>query len=120
VYRSGPLHLDVQRHAVMMHEQPVEVTPSEFAILVELLSHPGAVVPCLRLTEAIQTAVDDEEAARQLIRPHIVRLRRKLELDPQQPCYLLSVRGLGYRWASEPVAIPTRLQIADCRLQIAD
>ncbi|HJZ48866.1 MAG TPA: response regulator transcription factor [Roseiflexaceae bacterium] len=99
VYRSGPLHVDVQRHAVTMHDQPIEITPSEFAILVELLRHAGAVVPCLRLTEAIQTAVDDEEAARQLIRPHIVRLRRKLELDPQQPCYLLSVRGLGYRWA---------------------
>lgn len=109
VYRSGPIALDVQYHTVLMHRQPIDVTPSEFAILAELLSHPGAVVPCLRLTEAIQTAVDDEEAARQLIRPHIVRLRRKLETDPQQPAYLLSVRGLGYRWANEP----DRLQIAD-------
>jgi DNA-binding response OmpR family regulator len=114
VYRSGPLHLDVQRHAVTMRGQTVEVTPSEFAILAELLTQPGAVVPCLRLTEAIQTAVDDEEAARQLIRPHIARLRRKLELDPQQPCYLLSVRGLGYRWASEP----NTLQIANCKLPL--
>jgi two-component system KDP operon response regulator KdpE len=116
VYRSGPLLLDVQRHAVLMHNQPVEVTPSEFAILVELLGQPGAVVPCLKLTEAIQTAVDDEEAARQLIRPHIVRLRRKLELDPQQPCYLLSVRGLGYRWSGEP----DRLQIDRNNLQFGE
>jgi DNA-binding response OmpR family regulator len=114
VYRSGPLSLDIQYHTVLLHQQPVDVTPSEFAILVELLRNPGAVVPCLRLTEAIQTAVDDEEAARQLIRPHIVRLRRKLERDPQQPSYLLSVRGLGYRWASEPSVV----SIADCRLQI--
>jgi DNA-binding response OmpR family regulator len=116
VYRSGPLSLDVQYHTVLMHQQPVDVTPSEFAILVELLRHPGVVVPCLRLTKAIQTAVDDEEAARQLIRPHVVRLRRKLEIDPQQPSYLLSVRGLGYRWANEPATV----QIADCRLQIAE
>jgi DNA-binding response OmpR family regulator len=116
VYRSGPLSLDVQYHTVLLHQQPIDVTPSEFAILVELLRNPGAVVPCLRLTEAIQTAVDDEEAARQLIRPHIVRLRRKLERDPQQPSYLLSVRGLGYRWASEPSVV----SIADCRLQIAN
>jgi two-component system KDP operon response regulator KdpE len=116
VYRSGPLALDVQYHTVLMHQQPIDVTPSEFTILMELLRQPGAVVPCLRLTEAIQTAVDDEEAARQLIRPHIVRLRRKIERDPQQPCYLLSVRGLGYRWANEP----DRLQIADRRLQIAN
>jgi DNA-binding response OmpR family regulator len=102
IYRSGPLALDVQCHSVLINQQPVDVTPSEFAILVELLSHPGEVVPCLRLTAAIHTTVDDEEEARQLIRPHIVRLRRKLERDPHQPCYLLSVRGLGYRWADEP------------------
>lgn len=83
--------------------------------MVELLRHPGAVVPCLRLTEAIQTAVDDEEEARQLICPHIVRLRRKLERDPQPPSYLLSVRGLGYRWASEPAAIPATSQIAEAK-----
>jgi DNA-binding response OmpR family regulator len=121
VYRSGPLSLDVQYHTVLLHQQPIDVTPSEFAILVELLRNPGAVVPCLRLTEAIQTAVDDEEAARQLIRPHIVRLRRKLERDPQQPCYLLSVRGLGYRWVSEPSVVsiadsPRGHPIADCKL----
>jgi DNA-binding response OmpR family regulator len=80
--------------------------------LVELARQPGAVVPCLRLSEAIQTVADDAEAARQFIRPHIVRLRRKLERDPQQPCFLLSVRGLGYRWASEPDAF----RIADCTL----
>jgi two-component system KDP operon response regulator KdpE len=113
VYRAGPLALDVQYHTVLLHQRPIDVTPSEFAILVELLRNPGAVVPCLRLTEAIQTAVDDEEAARQLIRPHIVRLRRKLEHDPQQPSYLLSVRGLGYRWANEPSTMPATLQIPD-------
>jgi hypothetical protein len=50
--------------------------------------------------------------ARQLIRRHIARLRRKLELDRQQPRYLLSVRGLGYRWAGES----DRLQMATCSL----
>src|SRR4051794_40201659 len=60
VYRSGPIALDVQYHTVLMHQQLVDVTPSEFAILVELLSHPGALVPCLQLSKAIQTTVDDE------------------------------------------------------------
>ncbi|HNP72347.1 MAG TPA: response regulator transcription factor [Kouleothrix sp.] len=103
VYEAGPLQIDVDRHMVLMHGQPVEVTPSEFAILLELLSQPGAVVPCLRLTHATQTVADDEEAARQLIRPHIVRLRRKLEPNPQEPRHLISVRGVGYRWIADPV-----------------
>jgi DNA-binding response OmpR family regulator len=100
IYEAGPLRIDVRRHAVMMGGTQVDVTPSEFAILLELLGQPGAVVQCLRLTQAIQTPAGDEEEARQLIRPHIVRLRRKLEHDPQRPRHLLSVRGVGYRWES--------------------
>ena len=100
IYEAGPLRIDVRRHTVAMSDRAVDVTPSEFAILLELLGQPGVVVTCLRLTQAIQTPAVDEEEARQLIRPHIVRLRRKLEFDPQQPRHLLSVRGVGYRWNS--------------------
>jgi len=98
VYESGPLRVDVRRHTVSMHSQLVDVTLIEFAILQELLSQPDTVVSFSRLARATNTIVSDEEEARQLIRPHIVRLRRKLEADPQQPDYLRSVRGLGYRW----------------------
>lgn len=101
VYQSGPLRIDTQQHTVSMNGQPIEVTPSEFAILQELLSHQGAVVPCLRLVQALNTSVADEEEARQLIRPHIARLRRKLEPESPQPRFLLSIRGVGYRWSSE-------------------
>jgi len=99
VYEAGPLRVDQQQHAVSMGGQPIEVTPSEFAILLELVVRPGAVVSCLRLVQALNTSVADEEEARQLIRPHIARLRRKLELDSSQPRHLLSIRGVGYRWA---------------------
>lgn len=98
---SGPLRIDEQRHTVSMRGQTVDTTPSEFAILAELLRHPGAVVSCGQLAEAIGTHADDEEEARQIIRPHIVRLRRKLEPDPQQPTFLISVRGVGYRWVGD-------------------
>jgi DNA-binding response OmpR family regulator len=98
IYESDPLRIDVQQHTISLHGRAVDVTRSEFAILLELLRMPGAVVACLRLARAINTAVDDEEEARQLIRPHIARLRRKLETDPQQPIHLVSVRGVGYRW----------------------
>jgi DNA-binding response OmpR family regulator len=102
VYTAGPLRIDVRRHTATLHGQPVEVTPTEFVILSELLRQPGTVVSCLRLAQATGTPVDDEEEARQLIRPHMVRLRRKLEADPQQPRFMLSVRGIGYRWSDIP------------------
>ncbi|HEU4325917.1 MAG TPA: response regulator transcription factor [Roseiflexaceae bacterium] len=98
---SGPLRIDEQRHTVSMRGQTVDITPSEFAILAELLRRPDAVVSCAQLTHAIGNHADDEEEARQIIRPHIVRLRRKLEPDPQQPTFLISVRGVGYRWVGE-------------------
>lgn len=100
-HKIGSLRLDVRKHTVTMHGQPVDVTPIEFAILLELIVQPDTVVSCSQLSRAANTAVSDEEEARQLIRPHIVRLRRKLEADPQQPYYLRSVRGLGYRWNAD-------------------
>jgi|HigsolmetaAR202D_1030399.scaffolds.fasta_scaffold00044_52 Response regulators consisting of a CheY-like receiver domain and a winged-helix DNA-binding domain len=101
IFQAGPLRIDTQQHTVMMHGRPIEVTPSEFLILQELLSQKGAVVPCSQLVKVLHSSIDDEEEARQIIRPHIVRLRRKLEPDTPRPCYLLSIRGVGYRWAFE-------------------
>jgi DNA-binding response OmpR family regulator len=99
--KVGPLMIDPQQHTVRMHNQPVDVTPSEFAILFELARIPGAVVSCMQLMRASGKVVDDEEEARLLIRPHIVRLRRKLEPDTRQPHFLVSVRGVGYRWLAD-------------------
>lgn len=114
VYESGPLRVDVRRHSVVMHGQPIDVTPIEFAILLELLSQPGVVISCSLLARATNTVASDEEEARQLIRPHIVRLRRKIELDPQQPCYLCSVRGMGYRWSGDMLKeVPIENVLAD-------
>ena len=100
VIHSGPLYLDLRQHIVQMDGVSVLTTPIEFAILVELLRQSGSVISCTTLVRATNTVASDEEEARQLIRPHIVRLRRKLEPDPQQPRFLISVRGIGYRWVN--------------------
>jgi two-component system KDP operon response regulator KdpE len=97
---AGPLSIDTTRHIVRMGGQPVDVTPTEFAILQALVRIPGAVVPCGQIVQGFQAGVTDEDEARQILRPHIVRLRRKLELDPSRPTYIQSVRGVGYRWNS--------------------
>lgn len=100
IYTAGPISLDVQRHLVRMSGQQVEVTPTEFAILQTLVREPGTVVPCVQLIRSFQQVTMDEDEARQVMRPHIVRLRRKIEPDPQRPIYIQSVRGVGYRWGS--------------------
>jgi DNA-binding response OmpR family regulator len=101
LFTAGPLSLDVVRHQVRIEGHPVEVTPTEFAILHTLIRNPGAVVPCTQIVQSFQGNVADEDEARQILRPHIVRLRRKLERDPSQPAHLQAVRGVGYRWQSE-------------------
>lgn len=98
IYDVGILVIDVTQHLVRMNGAIIDVTPTEFAILLELVRQPGAVVSCARLVHSSQEIDLDEEEARQVIRPHIVRLRRKIEPDAQNPLYIQSVRGLGYRW----------------------
>lgn len=95
---AGPLSVDVARHMVRMAGQPVEVTPTEFAILHALARNPGTVVPCVQIVQTFQGSVASEDEARQMLRPHIVRLRRKIEPDAAHPIYIQSVRGVGYRW----------------------
>lgn len=95
----GPLSIDVQQHMVRMAGQPIEVTPAEFAILHALARQPGVVIPCVQLIQGFQSGQYEEDEARTVMRPHIVRLRRKIETDPQRPRYIQSVRGVGYRWS---------------------
>ncbi|NTV66071.1 MAG: response regulator transcription factor [Oscillochloris sp.] len=96
--RVGPIAIDVQQHSVRMAGQTVDLTPTEFSILHTLVRQPGAVIPCVQLIQSFQHVQMDEDEARTVMRPHIVRLRRKLEPNPQQPIYIQSIRGIGYRW----------------------
>lgn len=96
--RAGPLSIDIQHHMVRMIGQPVDLTPTEFAILHTLVRQPGVVIPCVQLIQSFQNVQMEEDEARTVMRPHIVRLRRKIEPDPQRPIYIQSVRGVGYRW----------------------
>ncbi|MBX0328084.1 response regulator transcription factor [Oscillochloris sp. ZM17-4] len=97
--RAGPLMIDVQQHVARMDGQPVDLTPTEFAILYAMVRQPGVVISCNQLIQSFQSSQMDEDEARTVMRPHIVRLRRKLEPDPHRPQYIQSVRGIGYRWS---------------------
>ncbi|RRR69217.1 MAG: DNA-binding response regulator [Candidatus Viridilinea halotolerans] len=98
---AGPLVVDSGRYAVHMRGQPIEVTPTEFAILQILARNPDSAVSCVQIVQTFQAGVESEDEARQIVRPHIVRLRRKIEADPTHPHYIQSVRGIGYRWGGE-------------------
>lgn len=90
------LVVDLEAHTVSRQNQPVDLTPTEFNLLVILAGSPGRVFSRLQLLDAAQgTAFEGYERT---IDAHIKNMRAKLEPDPRQPRYIETVFGVGYRF----------------------
>ena len=83
-------------HVVTFSDRPIELTPTEFDVLFCLMRNAGQVLSCQELVRQAQGYELDERDARYLIRPHLTRLRQKLETEPEAPEYIHNVRGIGY------------------------
>ena len=91
----GDLRLDATRHAVALRGAPIELTPSEFAVLQALMAAPGRVFSREQLLVAAQG--EAYEGYERTVDTHIKNLRRKIEDDAREPTYILTVHGLGYK-----------------------
>ncbi len=91
------LRLDSERCEVSIDGRDVELTARELALLETLASRPGRVWSRRELLEEI--AGFDHYAMERTIDMHVANLRRKLEVDPTVPRYLLTVKGRGYKLA---------------------
>ena len=99
VIRVGDLELDVPRMRTEVAGTAVELTPTEFTLLATLARQPGRIFTRSQLLDALHgVAFESYERA---IDSHIKNLRRKLEPDPRQPHYVLTVYGVGYRLADD-------------------
>ena len=95
--RVGDLEVDLVRMRVAVGGEAVELTPTEFDLLVTLAREPGRVFTRGQLLDAIHgVAIDSYERA---IDAHVKNLRRKIEPDTRKPRYVLTVHGIGYRFA---------------------
>jgi len=91
------LTLDVPRLRVTQSERRVELTPTEFELLLTLARQPGRVFTRAQLLDAVRgVAFESYERA---IDAHIKNIRHKLEPNPREPRYILTVYGLGYKFA---------------------
>ena len=97
VIRAADIEIDVIRHTVTRSGQPVELTPTEFAVLAALAGEPGRAFTRLQLLEAAQG--ETFEGYERTVDAHIKNLRAKLERNPKQPEYVLTVFGIGYKFA---------------------
>ncbi len=90
------LTVDLARRSVEVRGQRVQLTYVEFELLRTLASHPGRVYSRRMLLEALWGGADYREP--RTIDVHVRHLREKLEQDPAAPEYILTVRGVGYRF----------------------
>jgi DNA-binding response OmpR family regulator len=90
------LEIDLSRRTVEVRNEQVQLTYVEFELLRILASHPGRVYSRRMLLESLWGGADYREP--RTIDVHVRHLREKLELDPAEPEYILTVRGVGYRF----------------------
>jgi DNA-binding response OmpR family regulator len=99
IIRVGDLELDVPRMRTEVSGRSIDLTPTEFTLLATLAQQPGRIFTRSQLLDALHgVAFESYERA---IDSHIKNLRRKLEPDPRQPRYVLTVYGVGYRLADD-------------------
>ena len=97
VIRVADVEVDTAKMRVTVAGRAVELTPTEFQLLAALAREPGRVFTRSQLLDAVHgVAIDSYERA---IDAHVKNLRRKIEPTPGSPRYLLTVHGVGYRFA---------------------
>jgi len=96
----GDIEIDLKTRELKVAGRDVDLTPTEFDLLAYLARHPGQVFTRLQLLREVQGYTYDSFA--RTIDTHVKNLRRKIEEDPKNPRHILTVHGVGYRFAREP------------------
>jgi two-component system alkaline phosphatase synthesis response regulator PhoP len=97
VLRAADVEVDLPRMRAAVADRPVELTPTEFQLLATLVREPGRVFTRSQLLDAIHGV--SFESYERAIDAHVKNLRRKIEPEPGRPRYVLTVHGVGYRFA---------------------
>ena len=97
IRQVADLRIDSSKMRAAVRESPVDLTRTEFHLLEALMREPGRVFTRSQLLDAVHgVAFESYERA---IDAHVKNLRRKIEVDPAHPRYILTVHGVGYRLA---------------------
>jgi two-component system alkaline phosphatase synthesis response regulator PhoP len=97
ILHRGSLTIDQERMQVARNGRRIDLTATEFHLLAALARQPGRVFTRAQLLDAVRGA--DVESYERAIDAHVKNIRRKLEPDPHNPTFLLTVYGAGYKFA---------------------
>jgi DNA-binding response OmpR family regulator len=101
--RFGELQINESTHEVRIEGTLLDLTSKEFALLAFIASSPRQVYSRAQLLEHVWSS-SSEWQNEATVTEHIRRLRAKIEIDPDNPRWITTVRGVGYRFEPEPVA----------------
>jgi two-component system KDP operon response regulator KdpE len=99
VFRTGELTVDLERRRVTVENEEVRLSPTEYAVLVALVSNADRVVTDAQLLRQVWGPEYGDED--HYLHVYVARLRKKIERDPQDPRYLITEPGVGYRLLGE-------------------
>lgn len=97
---AGNLRIDCERHSVTIDGKPMQLTAREFDLLLYFARNPGRVFSRAQLLDQVWGY--GHEGYEHTVNSHINRLRSKIESDPANPHYVLTVWGVGYKFTESP------------------
>jgi len=95
-FAEGHLVIDPATHRVVAHGQEIQLTPTEFKLLLLLAQQPGRIVPVDTIFNQVWHFENEPDQG--YVKWYVWRLRKKIEEDPSKPRFLVTVRGFGYRF----------------------
>jgi len=96
-FGGGELIIDPDNHQVLVRSQVVELTPTEYDLLLFMAKRAGRILPASVIFDHVWPY--DADASLDSVKWYIWRLRNKIEHDPRNPRYILTERGVGYRFS---------------------
>lgn len=100
IFTFKHLKIDTQRYEIWQNGEPIELTALEFKLLATLAAYAGMVLSREQLLERVW-GYDFYGEAR-VVDVHIGHIRQKLEQDPTDPQFIMTIRGVGYKFVDEP------------------
>lgn len=98
-FNGGDLEVDFESHIIKKNQIEINLTPNEYKLLAALIKYPSRV---FTREDLIRVALGDEfEGYDRAIDSHIKNLRQKIENDPKNPVYVLTIYGIGYKFGGE-------------------
>ena len=99
IVKAGDLTIDIPKRRVTVRQEEVQLTSTEFELLLTLARQPGRIYTRAQLLDAVHGV--SFESYERSVDAHIKNIRRKVEPDPKRPTLVLTVYGVGYKFADE-------------------